>query len=309
MSFVINQLFVISMLLTLSNCKKKENEKALYESNYTLDQIQASNKFILLQQNVVNQDYKELSGLVCGHKNEQLLYMIEDKGNENEVYVFNQSGTFQTKLIVQGENNIDWEDLAIGAGPIEGETYIYIADMGDNDAVRNSVRIIRFIEPDLSNNTSNSINISEYDVINFQYPSGAKDAESLMIDPASKDLIVLSKRDELTRVYRLKYPYNAAMNQAEFVGLLPFKKLVAGDISADGQRIAVKNKNSIYYWETTNNDVLKTLFHTTPKTVAYTIEPQGESLGFSLDGKSYFTISETKGHSGAEPILYQYQEN
>jgi len=309
MYLVINQFLMISLLLSFSNCNKKESEKALYESNYTLDQVQSSNKFLLHQQNTVNQDYEELSGLVCGRKNDQLVYMIEDKGNENEVYVFDQMGTFKTKLILEGEINIDWEDLAIGSGPVAGETYIYIADMGDNDGNRSGVRVIRFVEPNLANNASNTVSITEYDVINFQYPNGPRDAETLMIDPNSKDLIILTKRDELTRVYRLKFPYASGMNKAEFIGLLPFKKLVAGDISADGQRIAVKNKNTIYYWETVENDVLKTLFHASPKTIAYTIEPQGESLGFSFDGKSYFTISETKGISGAEPILFHYKEN
>jgi hypothetical protein len=309
MYLLFNQLFLVSLLLTFSNCNKKDKEKALYEATYTLDQIQASNKFSLHEHQVINQDYKEISGLVCGRKNENLVYMIEDKGNDNEVYVFNQAGQFQTKIVLTGLDNMDWEDLAIGSGPIAGETYIYIADIGDNDAIRSSVRIIRFIEPDLSSNNSNAISIGEYDIINFQYPTGAKDAETLMLDHATKDLIVLTKRDQVTRVYRLQYPYSQSMNQLEFIGLLPFQKLVAGDISSDGQRIAVKNKGTIYYWETVGNNALKTMFENAPKTVAYTVEPQGESLGFSADGQSYFTISETKGISGAEPILYHYKEN
>lgn len=309
MYLLFNQLFLVSLLLTLSNCNKKDSEKALYESAYTLEQIQASNKFSLHEQQVINQDYKEISGLVCGRKNENLVYMIEDKGNDNEVYVFNQTGQFQTKIVLTGLDNIDWEDLAIGSGPIAGETYIYIADIGDNDAIRSSVRIIRFIEPDLSSNNSNTISIADYDIINFQYPTGAKDAETLLFDPFTKDLILMSKREIVSRVYKLQFPYNQNMNKAVFVGLLPFKKLVAGDISSDGQRIAVKNKNTIYYWETVGNNMLKTIFDNPPKTVAYTVEPQGESLGFSADGQSYFTISETKGHAGAEPILYHYKEN
>jgi len=309
MYLIFNQFLFLSVLLTLSNCNKKDSEKALYESAYTLDQIQASNKFSLNTQNVLNQDYKEISGLVCGHKNENLVYMIEDKGNQNEVYVFTTTGQFQTKLVLPGINNVDWEDLAIGPGPISGESYIYIADFGDNDALRSSVRIIRFIEPDLSNSSVNSISIPNYDIINFQYPTGPKDAETLLINPWTKDLIIMTKRELVTRVYKLQYPYSANMNDAVFVGLLPFKKLVAGDISSDGQRIAVKNKSTIYYWETQGQDIFKTLFHQTPKTVAYIAEPQGESLGFSKDGKSYYTITETKGHAGAEPILFHYKEN
>ncbi len=309
MQIIFNQIFLLTIAMTFAQCNKPGKEKALWESNYTLNDVSVSTKFSLFNQNTINQNYKELSGLVCGHKNETFIYMVEDKGNPNKIYVFNQTGVLQTKLILEGLENIDWEDLAIGPGPVEGESYIYVADIGDNDANRNSVRIIRFVEPDLSTIASNSITINNYDIITFQYPKGARDAETLMINPFTKDLIIMTKVELVTRVYQLKYPYTANINKAEFVGLLPTSKLVAGDISKDGQRITVKNKGNIYYWETQSNDIYKTLFHSPPKIITYVPEPQGESIGFSLDGKSYFTITETKGIDGAEPILYHYMEN
>jgi hypothetical protein len=295
--------------MTFAQCNKPGKEKALWESNYTLSDVGTSTKFSLFNQNTIDQNYDEISGLVCGHKNEELIYMVEDKGNANKIFVFNRSGILQTKLVLQGLENIDWEDIAIGSGPISGESYIYVADIGDNDGNRNSVRIIRFIEPDLSSISSNSIVINNYDIINFQYPNGAKDAETLLLNPFNKDLIIMTKVELVTRVYQLKYPYSSNMNKAEFIGLLPTQKIVAGDISSDGQRIVVKNKSTIYYWETHSNDIYKTLFHNPPKKISYIPEPRGESVGFSKDGKSYFTITETKGIDGAEPILYHYMEN
>lgn len=309
MQIFLNQLFLISLMMTFSHCNKPKKEKALWEAKYTMDDVSSMGLFSLFNQNIIDQNYEEISGLVCGIKNESLLYMIEDKGNDNKVYVFDKTGDFQIELRIQGYENIDWEDLAIGPGPIDGESYIYIADIGDNNNNRNSVRIIRFIEPDLSSISSNSLNINNVDIIDFQYPTGPRDAETLMINPFNRDLIVMTKVELVTRVYTLTYPYASSLNTAVFVGLLPTNKLVAGDISYDGQRIAVKNKSTIYYWETQNNDVFKTLFHSAPKTVAYITEPQGESLGFSKDGKSYFTISETKGHENAQPILFHYKEN
>ena len=309
MYLLTNHAILLFALLTLSNCNKKEDEQALWKCTYTLADIQSSNKFSLLAQNVIAEDLKEISGLAVGFKNENLVFMIEDQGNANEVHVFNSSGTFKTKLILEGVDNTDWEDIAIGSGPVEGESYVYIADMGDNNAVRTSVRIIRFIEPDLSGNHANSITVTNFDIVNFQYPSGARDAEALLVHPQTKDLIIMTKRDELTRVYKLEYPYNQSMNKAIFVGSLPFKKLVAGDISSDGQRVVVKNKSTIFYWELSENNFYKTIFQQAPKTITYIQEPQGESIAFSKDGKSYYTISETKDHAGAEPILYKYIEN
>ena len=309
MHFFFNHFLSLALLLGVTNCNKSTELDAIWEANYNLDAIQNSNKFELHDQNIISQNLKEISGIVGGIKNDNMLYMIEDKGNDNEVYVFNQTGQYQTKLVIHGVQNIDWEDIAIGPGPQDGENYIYIGDIGDNDAVRTSVRIIRFVEPDLSNNSSNAITINDFDIIDFQYPTGPRDAETLLVNPFNKDLIIMTKREAVTRVYFLSYPYNKSMNQATFVGLLPFIRLVGGDISSNGQRIAVKNKSTIYYWETVNNNIFETLFRNAPSTVAYAQEPQGESIGFSKDGTSYFTISETKGHSGAEPILYHFKEN
>lgn len=309
MYLIAQNIIFLFVLLTLSNCKKEQGEKGLWESNYTLNDIQSSEKFSLVNQNTINQNLKEISGLVGGIRNEQFVYMIQDQGNSNEVHVFDINGVFVTKFVLIGLENIDWEDIAIGPGPEPNESYIYVADIGDNEAKRSSVRIIRFPEPYISVNTSTSVSISNYDVINFKYPTGAKDAETLMINPFNKDLIIMTKRDLVTRVYKIEYPYNLSMNDAVFVGLLPLKKLVGGDISYDGQRAVVKNKSTIYYWDFDNNDILKSFFHNTPRIVDYIAEPQGESIGFSKDGKSYYTITETKGHPGAEPILYQYKEN
>jgi hypothetical protein len=309
MQILLQNILLLTALLTFSSCDKKEEENALYEVNYSLSSVIQSDLFAFENQNLIILNLNEISGLACGKTNTNLVYMIEDKGNDNEVHVFNQQGEFQFKLVIPGLSNTDWEDIAIGVGPDEGKNYIYIADIGDNDANRNSVRIIRFEEPNQSNVSGNSLDINDYDLIDFQYPSGPKDAEVLMLNPFNKSLIVVTKKDALARVYELKYPYNANMNQAEFIGLLPFQKLIAGDISHDGSQIVMKNKDIVYYWTTQGNNPLKTLFDQTPVKVDYIVEPQGESIGFSSDGNNFFTISETKDHAGAEPILYRYKKN
>jgi hypothetical protein len=41
----------------------------------------------------------------------------------------------------------------------------------------------------------------------FQYPDGSRDAETLLLDPLTKDIYVISKREfEDIRVYRAPYP-------------------------------------------------------------------------------------------------------
>jgi hypothetical protein len=67
------------------------------------------------------------------------------------------------------------------------------------------------------------------ETIIFQYPDGDRDAETLMIDPRTKDLYVVSKREASARVYRAAYPQSSSETiTLEQVATLPFGGVVAG---------------------------------------------------------------------------------
>ncbi len=147
-------------------------------------------------------------------------------------------------------------------------------------------------------------NISDFDIIDYKYPDGARDAETLMLDVHSKDLIIVSKRDPQVRVYTLPYPQKVGeMMTADFRGFLPLKRMLAGDISADNSEILMKDDGTIYHWNTEDNDPVKTLFKQKPTKVSYIPEEQGEAVGWDKNG--YFTISESR--SSVHPTLYYYQ--
>ena len=71
-----------------------------------------------------------------------------------------------------------------------------------------------------------------------------------MIDPFTKDLYVLSKRESLVSIYRLPFPQSTSkVIEAEKVGTFevsPEKsyqhsdQITAADISRDGKRIIIK---------------------------------------------------------------------
>ncbi len=46
--------------------------------------------------------------------------------------VSGRDGRVLARLDIQGGDNCDWEDLAVGPGPIPGQSYIYIGDIGGN---------------------------------------------------------------------------------------------------------------------------------------------------------------------------------
>lgn len=308
--------WLICITLLVSACKDKETPKAetkneqasaIFESTYSRFDIMQNDAYQWKTADTIDYNLREISGIVSSRKNNNVVYVHEDSGNGAVVFVYTKSGIFKGTLRLTGVTNRDWEDIAIGPGPIDGETYIYVGDIGDNGAIRASCRIYRFVEPIFSANDLTSTfakNISDFDIIDYQYPDGARDAEALLIDQKSKDLILVSKRDPLVQVYSLPYPQKIGeMSTATFHGKLPLKRILAGDISADNTEILLKNDGTIYHWFTEEDDVVKTLFHQQPTALAYIPEEQGEAVGWDENG--YFTISESR--SSAAPVLYYYQ--
>ncbi len=97
------------------------------------------------------------SGLVTGRSNPGIVYICQGQGFRShhpqshpaELYVYDKKAVYQGKIIVEGSDNVNWQDLAIGPGPVEGVNYIYIGDIGDKDTSRPSLTIYRIPEPDL----------------------------------------------------------------------------------------------------------------------------------------------------------------
>lgn len=144
------------------------------------------------------------------------------------------------------------------------------------------------------------------------YPGGPRDAETLLVDPFTKDLYVLSKRDQFVHVYRAAFPQNTALiDTLELLGQLPrqqvgiLEQLVGGDISPDGKEVLLKSYVRVFYWRRANEKTsLLDLLQTEPQVLNYHPEPQGEAIGFAVDGSGYFTLSEEQ--SNIEPHLYFY---
>ena len=77
-----------------------------------------------------------------------------------------------------------------------------------------------------------------------------------------------------------------------FEGFRPFKWITAGDISRDGQQVLLKSYEKVYYWKRDNNEPIWQTMMKKPKELPYKFEKQGEAIGFTLDGKGYYTTSE-----------------
>ncbi len=248
---------------------------------------------------------KEVSDLAASVNNPGMLWAHNDSGNGADVYLVDKNLKIQLTCKLKNADNRDWEDMAVGPGPDPDKTYIYMGDIGDNNARYPYKYIYRFEEPVLKPGEE-ELEITAFDTICFQLPDRKKDTETLFIDPQSRDLYIVSKREKPVVLYTLRYPYSTSDTlTAESVMTLPLKEIVAGDFSADGKNILLKNYEHIYWWAVPEYKPVTAIFQEQPKEVPYKEEYQGESIAWARDGSGFYTISEKGG--GEKSYLYFYK--
>jgi hypothetical protein len=199
--------------------------------------------------NLENQSVKESSGLAASRRNTDIFWTHNDSGDGPFIYAFDRGGKHRGVWRVSGATALDWEDMATGPGPAEGQSYIYIGDIGDNGRSRHEIIVYRIAEPSITSDDSSSTTehprlTDRADAIRLTYPDGKYDAEALLIHPSTGDLYIVTKAMAApARVYRLKAPPPAAgVSTLTHVGEIRFPNqamgfITGGGISPDGLRV------------------------------------------------------------------------
>lgn len=252
------------------------------------------------------EELNEASGLAQSTFDESLFWSHNDSGGDPALYLFNVEGQQQMKIFLAGAKNVDWEDIAIGPGPEEGINYLYVGDIGDNQAVREDLTIYRFPEPNIQEGEELSrIDRTTIERINFVYEDGARDAETLLVDPLTNHIYVVTKREPKVLLYKLPFPQSTIeQDTAIRVATLPYTYMTAGDISRDGQEILIKNYLNVYYWQRSVNEPLEHLLNQRGLRLAYDSEPQGEAIAWSNNTSAFYTISEKSNADQVELLRY-----
>ncbi len=258
---------------------------------------------------LARKDIIEISGVAASRINPGVLYIHNDSGNPDQVYLTNGNGDNIGTLNMPVPNR-DWEDIAVGPGPEPGKTYVYLGDIGDNHTIYPSIHIYRFLEPDLTGLTYPvTLNIIAVDDIELKYPDGPINAETLMVDPATRDIYIASKQDNLSKIYVAKYPQStASATVLTPVVELYFNKATGGDISPDGTEILLRSNELIWYWKLPAGTSISAGLMMKPEVAPYADnEPQGEGVGFAADGSGYYTDTEIKGYPGKLATMSFYK--
>lgn len=230
----------------------------------------------------------EASGIADSKRNPGFLWVNEDGGNPNLLFLLSYTGEIKKRIRLKGMENRDWEDIALAKGPVANIDYVYLADIGNNNLSAQRFYIYRFPEPALAWDE-----VESFDKIAFTYPDGPHDAEAILVDNRTKDIFIITKRDSLSAIYRIAYPQQtSSLNKAELIGSFPFNGVVSAALSPEGNEVLVKTYSSIYYWRLNNGGSIEQVLSAEPLHVAYIPEPQGEAIAFKKDNSGFFTLSE-----------------
>jgi hypothetical protein len=274
-------------ILILCACTKDQGTSNLFSEGKILGEV--------------DKKLEEASGLIASVANPGYFWSHNDSGNPAKIFLINDKAEIVMTCTLEGVKNRDWEDIAIY---VESDTsYLYIADIGDNEAKFPYKIIYRFAEPVLS---TDKIEVKDFDTLVFKLSDGVRDTEALMIDPLSHHVFVISKREEKIRLYEISAPLiSGDTTIAEFKTELPFAWIVAADISADGKEVLIKDYDNIFYWKRSATESIPELLKTKPTVLKYEREPQGEAIAWNRDGSGFYTLSETA--KGIRGRLFYYK--
>lgn len=238
----------------------------------------------------------EVSGIADSKANPGFLWAQEDGGNPSQLYLVKHNGAVQKTFFISGLTNRDWEDMALAGGEI------YLGEIGDNNATYTDYAVYKFPEPALTVDT-----VKGAEIIRFRYPDGPHDAEAFLVEPSTKIIYLITKRDNVSKIYKLTPPFSSAVHVAESVGQLPYTGVVSAALSPDAKEVIVKTYFALYHYTVGSGEKIEAALQKPHTLLPYTPEPQGEAVCFSAANNGYFTLSE-KGFASAVQLFF-YKRN
>ena len=201
----------------------------------------------------------ESSGVAVSWAHHGTLWTHNDSGDGPYLYATDLRGSDRGVLRVTGARAVDWEDIALGPCPEGRGDCLYLADIGDNQERRSSVRIYVVPEPDPPTAPADSQRATPpARVVRLRYPDGAHDAEALYVSPRDTAMYIVSKgRGGSIRLYRVPPTAWAAQGTvtAQLVQTLAIApdraagRLVTGAaIRRDGAVVVVRTYTEIFFY-------------------------------------------------------------
>ncbi|MEZ4803582.1 MAG: hypothetical protein R2797_12490 [Gelidibacter sp.] len=223
-----------------------------------------------------------------------LIWVIEDAGNDNHLYGLDNKGNIKKDLIVLNSENKDWEDLTS-----DDEGNIYIGDFGNNSKKRENFTIYKIANPE---NAKDKVSA---EAINFKLPKGKKSEDFEAFFMYKDSFYIFSK--ESKNCVMLKIPNTLGDHTAELAkefNLDGKKNLItSADISDNGKTVVLLNHDKV--WKLTNFES-DDFFGGKIEALPFDFTSQMEGVCFK-DSSTLYLTDESNGAEGSN--LYKFVMN
>lgn len=228
----------------------------------------------------------EVSGVIRSTQHRGVLLMHNDRGTAPRIFAVDRTGTRATFTV--DVDPVDWEDIA---GTPDGR--VWIADTGNNQAPRSTISVHVVEEPAILADTT-----LPAETYRFRYPTGAPDAEALLVHPRTNRVYIVTKDPDGGTVYAAP----ATLRVGEVHGLRPVvgapPNVTAGDFSADGTVLVLRSYGRAYFYRR---------FDEQPLGVKLPSQPQGEGITFDAEGAHVLLASEGRNSEIIQvPVPYGF---
>jgi len=250
---------------------------------------------------------REASGLARSQRQPGVLWTINDSGAQEVLYAIDHSGADLGRTELKKSKNKDWEDLA--SFTLDGDPYLMVADIGDNDAKHKSRKLYFLKEPKAGKKDTKV----DWE-ITFEYPNGPRDAEAAAIDIENERVLILSKRDIPPSLYEV--PLRTADDRkvtAKWLGTMnglpkPSRQDVefapktkdwhwqpsSMDISADNAAAVVLTYRAVYYFLRRPDQSWFEALNTQPIRISLGNFKNAEAVAFADDNRTVMVTGENK---------------
>lgn len=264
----------------------------------------------------------ETSGITASRRARDLLWIHNDSSSQPVLNAIGTDGRLRGTLRVSGIKNIDWEDIA--SFELDGQSWLLIADTGDNGSSRKNCMLYIIAEPDLSGiPQGQELTATVAWKIPVAYPDGAHDCEAVAVDAHEETVFLLTKRTKPPALYSLPLrgaasgqpPITATLvtqlrnipqpNSRQTILPTPTGRYraqpTAMDIAPDRLSAVVLTYGDVLLYPRRSDESWATTFSRPPEVLTPHGVPQAEAACFTADGTGLFVTSERKN-----PLLLRY---
>ena len=249
-----------------------------------------------------------LSGLATSRVQPNVVFAHNDHDGA-VVYALDLEGNEHARITLTDAPVDDLEDIAVG--PCGAETCVFVADIGDNNAVRTEYAILRFVAPRVPESAGDTAITAAFERFRFVYEDGSHNAEGLMVGPDGTIYVVTKLapgtggRVEATgpsSIYRLPAAALASDTVAEATKVATLSVPADGDLAASaaaahpcGLGFLLRTYDRVYEFVTPAGMPFEAAFAVTPSSIAMPDEPQSEGIDYGSDGRGFITSGEGSG--------------